>query len=386
MVMPGYIIMQNILDSLPVGIVVIQPDGRIAAANPALEKVLGIDEEDIMGQPWAKLLIEDSDNTEFADIIVEAVQLGAMGLHRNILFDRPDGKSVHLSVTTSYLKEDEETIGVVLLISDETERYEFLERDNRHLREIWRLQDERVQGLNKLALSVAHQIRNPLMTIGGFGNLLLRDLGGEAHYREKLETIVDEAGKLELVVDAVRDFASLRAARRSRVASCILLSDLETHARKRAESEGRQLEWSTACPQVDFMIDHEMFGMAMTALIDNAFDFTEGPVILLKIMVNPMDQKCTITLRDRGMGIAEEDLPYVFDPFYSTKPDGIGMGLPRARRIIAEHGGTLDLTASGRGAEAIITLTEQSLDHTEGHKLIPPAIVDMREGLKKDRE
>lgn len=374
MVMPGYIIIQNILDSLPVGVLVIQPGGKIAATNPAVEEILGLDEEDIMGKSWAELFIEDSDNPEFADVIVEAVQLEAVGLRRSIPYTCPAQRKMQLSVTTSYLKEDGETIGVVLLISDDTERHEFLTRDNRHLREIRQLQEERVQGLNKLALSVAHQIRNPLMTIGGFGNLLLRELAGNNHYERQLNGIIEEAKRLEGIVGAVRDFATLRAARRSEVASCVLLSELEAHAKARAKNEHRDVEWVTACPLVDFVVDHELFVAAMTALIDNAFDFTEGPVVRLRVMVEPREHDCVMTLRDRGMGIPEENRPYVFDPFYSTKPDGVGMGLPTARRILAEHGGTLELSSPDVGAEAVITLTEQSLGHQEGHKLVPPVI------------
>ncbi|WP_187170432.1 two-component system sensor histidine kinase NtrB [Salidesulfovibrio onnuriiensis] len=374
MVMPGYVIMQNILESIPTGILVIQPGGKIAATNQAVEKILNISEEDIMGKSWAELFIEDSDNPEFADIVVEAVQLQAVGLHRSIPYTCPDGGKLQLSVTTSYLKEEGEAFGVVLVITDDTEKHQFLTRDNRHLREIKRLQDERVQGLNKLAMAVAHQIRNPLMTIGGFGNLLLRELGENEHYASQLTTIIEEAKKMEGIVGAVRDYTSLRAANRSEVASCVLLSELEDYARKRAESEKREVDWVTACPLVDFIIDHELFVMAMTILIDNAFDFSEGPVVRIKVMVEPDEHECRITLSDRGMGIAEKDKPYLFDPFYTTKPDAVGMGLATAKRIIAEHGGTLDLNTPEVGVEAIITLAEQNLGRTDGHALMPPVI------------
>ncbi len=374
MVMPGYIIMQNILDSLSVGVLVIQPGGKIAGTNPAVEEVLGLDEEDIMGKSWAELFIENNDNPELADIIVEAVQLEAVGLRRTVPYTNPAGQNMHLSVTTSYLKEDDAIIGVVLLIADDTERHEFLARDNRHLREIRRLQDERLSGLNKLAMGVAHQIRNPLMTIGGFGNLLLRELKDDERYANHLTTIIEEAKKLEAIVQAVRDYTSLRPAQRSRVASCVLLAELEEHAVKRAREEGREVEWITACPEVDFIIDHEMFVRAMLILIDNSFDFTEGPVVRIKVTVDTNEHDCTIFLRDRGMGISEENIPHLFDPFYTTKPHAVGMGLPTAQRILAEHGGTLELNRRDVGTEAIITLTEVSLGHTGGHELMPPAI------------
>lgn len=374
MVMPGYVIMQNILESMPTGILVIQPGGKIAATNEAAEKILGVNEEDIMGKSWAELFIEDSDNPEFADLIVEVVQLEAVGLQRSVPYTCPGGEKMQLSVKTSYLKEDGHAYGVVLVISDDTEKHQFLSRDNRHLREIRRLQDERVSGLNKLAMAVAHQLRNPLMTIGGFGNLLLRELGDNEHYANQVTTIIEEARRLEGIVGAVRDYTSLSAARRSKVASCVLLSELEDYATRRAEKEDREVEWTTACPLVDFIVDHELFVRAMSLLIDNSFDFTEGPVVRLNVMVEPNEHDCTVTLSDRGMGVPEENRPYLFDPFYTTKPDAVGMGLPTARRIIAEHGGTLELATPEVGTQAVINLSEQSLDHLSGHKLVPPVI------------
>jgi len=119
-------------------------------------------------------------------------------------------------------------------------------------------------------------------------------------------------------------------------------------------------------------VDHEMFLKAMQALVDNAFDFTECPTVELRVMAASEDDACVITVCDNGMGVSQEHLPYAFDPFYSSKPNGTGMGLPTARRIIAEHGGTLTLHNTESGAEAMVTMGPEALifsDSTEKREI-----------------
>ncbi|KAB1442834.1 two-component system sensor histidine kinase NtrB [Pseudodesulfovibrio senegalensis] len=362
------LVIANIMEGLPVGILVIRPDGIIAAANPAAAEILDMVDAPMQDQPWADLFLEDAGSSDLADAILEAVQHGAVGLQKSIAHQRKDGKTSHLQVTTSYLKENDTIVAVVLLLEDETERVEMLKRENRHLREIHQLQDARVKGLNKLALSVAHQIRNPLMTIGGFGAMMLREQEPGSPYSHHLEVILEEARRLENVVASVRDYAQLRPARRSRVPSCVLLAELEDHANNRAKNDGRTLEWITACPVVDFFVDHELFLKAMQALIDNAFDFTEQHPLRLRVMASAEDDACVITVRDNGPGVSQEHLPFAFDPFYSSKPDGVGMGLPTARRIIAEHGGTLTLHSRENGAEAMVVMGPEALVFPENEQ------------------
>lgn len=371
------LIIRNIFEVLPVGVMVIRPDGTIATVNPALTEILGIVREDMVDRNWIDLFIpgDDGETPEIADVILGAVQWEAVDLCKNLNHIRPDSSSVHICVSSSYLKDGDEVVGIVLLVMDETERQDFAERENKHLREIRQLQDERVQGLNKLAMAVAHKIRNPLMTIGGFSNLLLREFDKDSTQVHHLHTIIEESKRLEHMVKSVRDYANIRAAHSSRVPSCVLLAELEEYAHKKAGEADKKIEWITACPVVDFVVDHELFLRAMQHLVDNAFDFTPWPIVRIRIVVEPGDNDCRISVLDRGMGVGEDHLPFVFDPFYSSKPNGQGMGLPVARRIIAEHGGTLKLARrENSGTEAGIWLGEHSLEQDSGHRIVPPVI------------
>jgi PAS domain S-box-containing protein len=206
---PRRIIEENILQSIPVGLLVIDRNGRIAAAGPAVSDILGISRRDLRGRPWPEILGDDPRNAEFNDVMAQAATGRGNVRQRQVSYRTPDGRRLWLSVNASFLEKAGTMVGAVYIFEDVTELRRFRERETRVLREKNRLQHDMIESLGNLALSVAHQIRNPMVAIGGFSRRLRDFLENRAMSTEYADIIFSEAVHLEGIVGAVVRLASI---------------------------------------------------------------------------------------------------------------------------------------------------------------------------------
>jgi len=202
-------------------------------------------------------------------------------------------------------------------------------RSYRDLRTI----EEGSRGLHLLAMSVAHQIRNRTVTIAGFANLLRRRMATEGGAAELLETILEEAGRLEAMVGEVTRYTALHVGEPRLVG----IRDLMEQAMERVEKGlGRPVDWDVLCPDQPVRVDPALAVDAFEAVLQNAVDFSpDDPRV--SIRVSPGSLACVVEVEDYGSGIEPSGLEHIFDPFYSTKSKGAGMGLAIVRKVALEH-------------------------------------------------
>ena len=351
-------IVRNIIESLSVGLMVISPSGVIVMHNAALCTILDIPAMTLSSASWAELFIEDVDrNTDFNQVILDVIEKRAVEMRHIVVYENTGGKRRRLCITSSFLQEGEELVAIVFLIEDVTDKYEMLEKENDYLRKIQGLQLERIEGLNKLAMSMAHQIRNPLMSIGGSSNFLLKNLSLDQRERDLFDSILQGAHRLESIVQAARSFASILEPRQQEVPLANILKMSCEKANAFSVDHGRSVAWDMPSIDLQLQVDPDLFEKALSVLLFNSIEFNAKNEVAISISAMEQDGETLISVTDLGIGISSEDIPYVFDPFYSTKPDGIGMGLTVARRIVMEHGGEITLTSvAGKGATATIVI------------------------------
>lgn len=351
------LIVGNILNSLPVGIAVIDATGRVVFTNPALSQILGYSEAEFRDQGWGPLLLHNEQNDEFNQVVVDAIQQERVNLTRNVFYDPPSGGRKRLAITSSFLRDGGEVAGVVVLVEDVSVAHNAHQRERELLEERHRVEQQRVESLRKLALSVAHQIRNPVASIGGFATLALRRMRADERLQGYLTTIVDEAGRLEEVVKAVHTYAALPAPRLAPTP----LSELVRAARRLLEARAGELHrsfvWREDLVAIEPAVDAALMAQALGALLINALDFSPGERPEIRVEARLTAGRLTIAVIDHGQGIAPEDLPFVFDPLFTTKARGVGLGLTTARRIVEEHRGSLGLkSVPGRGTTVTVSL------------------------------
>jgi PAS domain S-box-containing protein len=346
------IILNNILESIPVGLLIINPDGVIITSNQAASHILGYSCRMFEGKGWGDLFLEEPRNYAFNQVILDVIQEKKVNLHRRVSYIQPSGKRLQLSITGSFLKEDEQIAGIVLILHDVTELQRLHDREKRVLREKHRLERERAEGLMRLAMAISHQIRNPIMSIGGFAKRTLGKIDEHASIVPYLNNILCDAERLETIVKIVNDYTRITRAEPVKIS----LSDMIEEEVFRFQSEkaalSKRVDWSLDFPTVAFAVDPALFRRALYEVLLNALEFLHGDEGAVRINLAKERDSLLLEIADNGAGILEDDLPYVFDPFFTTKAVGVGMGLCLVRRIAGAHGGDVRIDSKpGQGAK-----------------------------------
>lgn len=218
------------------------------------------------------------------------------------------------------------------------------------------LQTERLAALGKLSQGVAHEVRNPVMIIGGFARRLQKRLPAEDQAQEMIAPILHEAHRLEQMVAEIEAFTGLlepdlkprdlaKVVDQVLGASAAALLQLNIAVQCRVHPD---------LPRIP--LDENLMSQALRHLINNAAEaMPKGGQLTLE--VTPEPQGVRLTLKDTGIGIRPEDMPYLFDPFFSSKPDGTGMGLTKVHQVISDHRGEIQINSIlGKGTEVNIWL------------------------------
>lgn len=359
------LIVSSVIDGMALGLMVVNPQGHIVVANRALAQILGHPREEMLQKGWAQLFIDNERNLEFNQVFIDVIWKEMVNLQRAVPYLRPDGEARTLSVTSSYLSADGAMQGIVLLVEDVTERESLIARERRLAGTMHQMQAERTEGLNKLALSVAHQIRNPMMTIGGFAGLLRRRQPGPEESGQYLDIIRDELRKLEGLVAAVVEFAGIGTAEKAPV-ELLHLAERAVHRLGARLAERQPLDVPAPRIQLDcvgctLLGDEDLLSRALVELLCNAVEATAGQGgdaggdSVITLQVRHVEQQVQVLVTDHGEGIHQEYLPYIFDPFFTTRTDRVGMGLCLVKRIVLEHMGSIQVQ-SEPGAGTSMTL------------------------------
>jgi len=218
------------------------------------------------------------------------------------------------------------------------------------------LQTERLAALGKLSRGVAHEVRNPVMIIGGFARRLQKRLPANDPAQEMIAPILHELRRLEQMVAEIEAFTVLlepdiKPRDLARVVDQVLAASAGALAQRQIVLERRI---TPDLPRIP--LDERLMGQALGHLIDNAMEaMPQGGKLRLEIRPEPKGVR--LYLRDSGIGIPPEDLPYIFDPFFSSKPGGTGMGLTKVHQVISDHRGEIEIkSAPGQGTEVNIWL------------------------------
>jgi len=250
---------------------------------------------------------------------------------------RKDGSRFPVLVHSSAIVRDRATRGIRAIAVDITNRK--------------RLEEE----LARLASGIAHQVRNPLMTIGGFALRLQKRYAGQEDPESWLQIILMEVQRLERMVADIHELTSLREAEPGRVAAADLVDPLPGGWRKRLESQGIEIHRGVSGELPEVTTDPGLLGVAFEKILQNALEAMPNGGEL-EIRVRTREGWVCFLFADTGGGISPKDLPHVFEPFYGSKPQASGLGLTMAQRIVHEHRGRITVDSTGRGTEVEVCL------------------------------
>lgn len=335
----------DILSSMDEGVVTTDRAGLVTSVNPMAEQLLRID-AGCIGQPIGNIALGDTNIQSLSEEVLQT---------RNSVFDRDfqvlqNGHQLQLRADCHLLKdENANIIGTVVHVRNVTERVLLEDRMRRM---------ERFMGLGTLAAGLHHEIKNPLGALALHVQLLEERLEGQADVEvaETLGVLKTEVTRISGVLESFRDFASIEQLNRAETDVQQSVKRTVDLIRPQAEGQGVTvtLDISTAAlPLVS--VDAARLEQVLLNLAMNGLEaMSDGG--RLAIAVGCDEDKVTITVSDTGRGIPQHVRSRIFDPYFTTKSDGSGMGLAVCDKIIRQHGGTIDCETSSGGTVFRIVL------------------------------
>lgn len=218
-------------------------------------------------------------------------------------------------------------------------------------------QKERLTSLGRLSTVIAHEVRNPLMIIKAALHTLRQEEVARAALHEAVADIDEEVARLNRIVNDVLDFARPIHFELALVDVNTLCRESATAASASAAGADIRLELD---PSLGTMTtDADRLRSALVNLLVNARHALNGHAGSVTLTSQAHGDRVTIIVADRGAGIAPSDLPHIFDPYFTTKRGGTGLGLPIAKNIVEGLGGTISVSsAPGRGTEIQLDLRD----------------------------
>lgn len=332
---------ENIVRSLSSGLITVDQNGLVLFANPTASQLLG-QSGPLLGHDCEELLpglrahLDDSG-----------------GLRNRFELDlrRPDdNREVHIGLSCSALSDEYgQFLGHIVNFQDVTE-----------LREMERVmrRNERLAAIGTLAASVAHEVRNPLAAISGCAELLDTDVSEDD--QRLIKVIRSETARLADIVTELLDYTRPRKLERTRLDLAQALIELGDSFR--ADPSNANIDLVVEVPEqaVEAEIDISQLTQVLWNLVRNGAQAMDGEGRLDLSLTTAGAERLVIEVRDRGCGIPAANLDQIFDPFFSTKSGGTGIGLALVHRIIEEHGGAIAVDSSpGEGTCFTLSLPRE---------------------------
>ena len=227
------------------------------------------------------------------------------------------------------------------------------------------IESERLAGIGQMAGHLAHEIRNPLATIGGFARYIASHTEAEGQLHQNANIIYDECIRLENTLANVLDFSRPSELQKHPVDVNKLVEDTVNQFRSLIEEDGIRLDLNLHAALGKIQADGRMIKQVVINLLKNAIEAVKdrsSPAIWLS--TRRQGDVVEMAVRDNGRGIDQESRAQVFSPFFTTKVGGSGLGLSVCLRIVRQHGGGIAMeSVPGLGATFVVKLPAE----TEGH-------------------
>ncbi len=331
------------------GILAYDMAGTIFLFNDTAARILGYEPEDVVGKVNIRELYTPGQAEEIETKLHDP-GYGGKGVLENYetWVRHQDGTHIPIWLSARLFLEDEREIGVMGHFRDLRER--------KHM-EAELLRSERLAALGNMAAHISHEIKNPLMLIGGFARQVLKDVAQEPQKnQEKLQIIVDEVKRLEDFLVEVGSYAKLSEPNLQSGDLNTLIGELCQRLEPNLREHGIQLvlDLDSNLPSLNF--DPLHMRQALLNLAKNGIEaMAEGGTLTISTKERP--EGILVEFADTGVGIPPEILDKIFQPFYSTKSKGSGLGLAISQKIIEAHRGKISIESEpGQGTQARIFL------------------------------
>jgi PAS domain S-box-containing protein len=349
---------ESIIESMEAGLLTVDLEGKATSLNAGGEKILECQKGEILG----KSLDHFFPPSEIRIFTAESEENPSLIRRREMDLTLRSGRKKSIGFTVTHrLDNQKRKVGTIVSFRDISELKQMQV-------EIFRM--DRLASLGVLASGIAHEIKNPLAGIKTLAQACEEEFEKDDAKREYLVRIIRQVNRLDELLKTFFSFARPRPPNRSRHSLPLILQEVLGLVSQRLSSA--RIEYRQDIPEglTEVLVDFQQMQQVFLNLFINSIDAMPGGGKLMVSADNARDaatagrigepfqgQKVRITVSDTGEGIPEEKLQTIFDPFYTTKPGGIGLGLSIVYRIMQEHDGEILVkSVPGIGTSFFLTL------------------------------
>ncbi|MEN8262464.1 MAG: ATP-binding protein [Nitrospirota bacterium] len=325
---------ENILQSVPSGVISIDNSAEIKSINQAAGDVLDIDPEKAIARK-----VSDVFKEPLITIMSETMPVS----REEYAYITDKNRHIWLGITSSQLRNAAgEKMGLIFIFTDLT--------DIRALQAQVELK-ERLSQLGEMSAGISHELRNSMSVIAGYAKLLSKKV--DPMLKNTVDSVSTEISNMDRIISELLAFAKPSVLSKEQIDLNMMIQDAVQSAA--GGNEKIRVVMDASGP-LHVMADEVLIRQALSNLFINAIDaMPDGGKLEVKLA--RLDEKTHIYVKDTGYGIPDEIKQKIFLPFYTTKETGIGFGLALVQKIIIAHGGSIEVESKeGEGTEFRINL------------------------------
>jgi PAS domain S-box-containing protein len=364
----------HLLDLIQVAFIITDIHSKILYTNRYMGRLFGYPRGEMEGQRIRTLFLEE-DLTYFLPNIIY-LSLYKNGFEGEALLKQKDGTKIFVHLSTNSFKEEGELFLTFSL--QEIQRLKKLERE--------KLEMERWTSLGMMVEEIAHQVRNPIVSIGGYAQLLLKVRSSSQKSKSYCDQILRETRRLERMIQRIEEYVLLPtpACQKENIQG-VVETALQRFSEEAIEKRiSFNLETGGLEGDGNLFIDRDLVIKALSHILDNSIEaLTQRPLGKKRTTVNVAlfenGERIGISISDRGEGIAKKNLRHIFEPFFSTRPDHVGLGLTFAKKAAEGHGGEMGVESRlKKGTTVTITFPKDRRRQVR-RELISPEAMERRD-------
>jgi two-component system sensor histidine kinase PilS (NtrC family) len=337
-----------IFESVGSGLIAVDPQGRVTAFNRAAESITGVSRQDALGETWETIF---GDGVDLAAVRAAVTGEDGHAPRHEFPLRRRDGQQVPVGISFWSLRSGQgEVVGLIGVCQDLSSIKQMEQRMR---------QADRLAAVGRLSANMAHEIRNPLASMSGAIEALTRELPPDAARNRLVEIVLRESERLNHIVGDFLEYARPSPLSPLDVNMAEILDEVLLLVEHRSLPANLKVtrEYGEALPT---RADPQRMRQAVWNLCLNAVQsMPDGGEMSVGARHVPGagGGRLKIWVSDTGVGIPEADLSHIFEPFFSTKPEGSGIGLALVYRVLEEHGGQIEVQSRvGEGTTFTLTL------------------------------
>ncbi len=326
----------KLLDSIPASFILTDIHTRILYVNQQAELFFGYTKEELEGERLRTLFLEE-DLLYFLPNIVFLTTY-KNGFEGEVLLRQKAGMKIFVHLSTSSFKEGGEIF--LTFYFQEIQRLKVLERE--------RLEMERWASLGRMVEEIAHQFRNPIASIGGYSKRLSKSLSSSAKGKAHLQQIMKQTQRLENILKRVEEYVQIPRPVFQREKIQDVVERVLPEFSKKAQEKEVSFRMDTRGMEGDgkLFIDGPLIHRVIAHLLENSLEAIKprSKGALRKVVDLALfddGNNVGVSIADRGQGIPKKKMNLIFEPFFSTHPSRVGLGLTFVRRVAEEHRGRI---------------------------------------------